>query len=374
MEDRNSKNTAKKNGWGHLLKRCLWLLLIPLGLILARLAKGDPEGVERLFSAKIYPWIANAVSSLTSRIYGSLAEVLIIAGVALIVLFIIWNFVRLFMRRIKPVRILHKIVSLGITAGVLLVLFYSMWGFNYYRPTLSALMELDVRERSNDELETLCIKLRDDAIALRAQVQEDGDGVFYVKEGYRTVFSELPAAYRTLSEKLDIIRCEPVAAKGVKLSYAMSYTGISGIYIPFTAEANVNTDQPPLLLYNAAAHEMAHFQGVAREDEANFIAYLACIESDDPAIRYSGVMSALIYSANQLYSVDAAAHSALVSSYSEGMRRDINAYNVYWKSFEGPVEEFTDDLNDSYLKFNDQENGVKSYGMMVDLLLAYYSG
>ena len=30
-------------------------------------------------------------------------------------------------------------------------------------------------------------------------------------------------------------------------------------------------------------------------------------------------------------------------------------------------------MNDTYLKFNKQEDGVNSYGMMVDLLLAYYA-
>ena len=59
--------------------------------------------------------------------------------------------------------------------------------------------------------------------------------------------------------------------------------------------------------------------------------------------------------------------------YSEGMLRDLRDYNAYWDSFEGPIEEAVDNMNDNYLKFNKQENGVKSYGMMVDLLLAYYA-
>ena len=29
-------------------------------------------------------------------------------------------------------------------------------------------------------------------------------------------------------------------------------------------------------------------------------------------------------------------------------------------------------MNDAYLKANGQENGLRSYGRMVDLLLAYY--
>lgn len=32
----------------------------------------------------------------------------------------------------------------------------------------------------------------------------------------------------------------------------------------------------------------------------------------------------------------------------------------------------SDRVNDAYLKANGQENGLRSYGRMVDLLLAYY--
>ena len=154
----------------------------------------------------------------------------------------------------------------------------------------------------------------------------------------------------------------------------MSYGGIAGIYIPYFAEANVNINQPALLIASSAAHETAHYLGVAREDEANFVSYLACTYSLDASVRYSGTMLALINCANQLYASDAELYRRLVSEYySEGMLRDLRDYNAYWDSFEGPMEEAVDNMNDNYLKFNKQENGVKSYGMMVDLLLAYYA-
>lgn len=371
MEEGSKKRVSKRHGWMRLLTKALWLLLIPLGLLIPVLAKNDPAAVERIYSSKMYPKIAEFISSLTSKTPASIAETLLIVGVLLIVAYLVVGLFRLFMRKIRPVAFLHKIVNLGIIAGVLLILFYGLWGLNYYRPTLSELMELDVRERPTEELAQLSSELATEAASLRAEVSEDGDGVFYLKSGCREYFDMLPEAYASLSEKLDIIRTKATPAKSVRLSYAMSYTGISGIYIPYTAEANVNVDQPPLLVISAAAHEMAHFQGVAREDEANFIAYLVCLESEEPAVRYSGVMNALIYCMNQLYDADRDAYAAVRALYTEGMMRDLTDYNAYWDSFQGPVEEFTDNLNDSYLKFNDQEHGVKSYGMMVDLLLAY---
>ena len=83
-------------------------------------------------------------------------------------------------------------------------------------------------------------------------------------------------------------------------------------------------------------------------------------------------MLALINCGNALYKSAPDKAAALRETYSDAVIRDIAAYNQYWEGYEGEVEETFDSINDSYLKFNLQENGVKSYGMMVDLMLAYY--
>ena len=54
----------------------------------------------------------------------------------------------------------------------------------------------------------------------------------------------------------------------------LSYLGISGIFIPFTCEANVNATLPDWEIPFTACHELAHQRGFAREDEANYVGYL----------------------------------------------------------------------------------------------------
>ena len=51
---------------------------------------------------------------------------------------------------------------------------------------------------------------------------------------------------------------------------------------------------------------------------------------------------------------------------------DLQANNSYWDQYEGKVAEVANQINDTYLKLNDQKEGVKSYGRVVDLMLAYY--
>ena len=113
-------------------------------------------------------------------------------------------------------------------------------------------------------------------------------------------------------------------------------------------------------------------RGYMREDEANFIAFLACRASDFPEFQYSGAMLAFIHANNALFSIDRDLGSETYAMLSEGVKRDLAANSRYWKQFEGPVAEASEAVNDTYLKANRQEDGVKSYGRMVDLLLADY--
>lgn len=365
------KNGIARSAWKAQLGKLPWLLLIPLGLYLPDLAAKHSEWIEQYYTNGIYPHISGAMASLTSRANFSLAELLLYALAASFAITVLVLLSGLIFRKMRMVRLFGFLLSLGITAGVLLNLFYVMWGFNYTRPALSVTMELSVRERPVEELELLCETLAENAAVLRAQVSENAEGIFVLPQGYQAEFKKIPTAYEALNNELQLFVSDATVVKGVYYSQGLSYAGIAGIYIPFTAEPNVNVDQPALLLLSSAAHETAHYMGVAREDEANFMAYLACINSDEPTIAYSGVMLALIHCTNKLCDADYDKYAALYASYSDAMKRDLADYNTYWDAFEGPIEETVNEVNDNYLKFNKQETGVQSYGMMVDLLLAY---
>lgn len=155
-------------------------------------------------------------------------------------------------------------------------------------------------------------------------------------------------------------------------SWWMSLTQITGVFSPYTYEANVNIAAPDYTIPATICHELAHTRGFMREDEANFIGYLACEKSGDPQFTYSGVMLALVHSINRLYSVDYNAFCQVNDTLSDGVRRDFAYNNTYWEKHEGPVAAVSEAVNDTYLKVNNQQDGTQSYGRMVDLLLADY--
>lgn len=374
MDKKMRARKYDENDWSHVLAKLPWLAVLAAGYGLVMLASKYPEHTETYYSRGVFPYISAFLGRISSYARGvSIVELLIYAGIISIVVIAIIKIIGLVLGKISFARFLSFLLGLCVAAGVLFNLFYIDWGYNYSRPSLYTLMELDVEPRPVEELEALSRMLAERAVELRAEVEEDEAGVFTLPEGYEAYFYKIPEAYEALGAEEELFSRKTYPAKGVLASVGMSYAGIAGIFVPFTGEANVNVDQPALLMLSSAAHETAHYLGIAREDEANFVGYLACAYSDAPAIEYSGVMLALINCTNKLYAADQELYNGVRALYSQGMLRDLSDYNEYWASFEGPIEEKVTKINDNYLKFNQQDEGVKSYGLMVDLLLAYYA-
>ena len=148
----------------------------------------------------------------------------------------------------------------------------------------------------------------------------------------------------------------------------------AGIFSPFTMEALYNADIPDSSKLFVALHELSHLSGFMREDEANFIAFLACRESGDYDLRYSGYINALSYLLN---AYDGEDFVDLIHTIPAQVRVEFAYRWAYWNSFlEKPggaaIAAASSAVNDAYLKSQGQQHGVKSYGRVVDLLIADY--
>ena len=189
---------------------------------------------------------------------------------------------------------------------------------------------------------------------------------------YSEMNDKLMDAYSSTAEKYDFLSHFSSRLKPVMLSYPMSYTHITGIYTFFTGEANLNVHFPDYTLPYTAAHELSHQRGIAREDEANFMAFLVCLESDDAYIRYSGYLNLYEYVASALYSASPELYWQLNASLSPSVRAEMSAYSDFFDSFRDSVaSEVSETVNNATLILHGTE-GVKSYGMVVELAVAYY--
>ena len=152
----------------------------------------------------------------------------------------------------------------------------------------------------------------------------------------------------------------------------LSVQQLTGVYSPFTVEANYNSEIPAYNIPHTICHELSHLKGYMREDEANFIGYLACTGSESRSFRYSGYLTGWVYAGNALAKADYDGFIELYKKLDEKARNDLEENNVFWDRFEGKTAEVSTKVNDTYLKAHSQTDGVLSYGRMVDLMLADY--
>jgi hypothetical protein len=341
--------------------------IVPVIVFLNTILKKWPEGVEKIYSTGFNRNIRQVLSIVTGVVPFSLAEILVILLFLVLVLLVAKIFIK-----IKSGDMLHAVINLVTYLSALYIIFMVFWGFNYNRLSFDKIANLKLEKSSEQDLYLLCQDLIKRANTLRPQVEESSQGVMIISGGYKDVLRRTKDGYDKASLVFKELGGKYGTPKPILLSKQLSYTGITGIYIPYTGEANVNINITDLLLPATAAHEAAHQRGFAREDEANYIAYLTCTLNKDIDFQYSGTMLALIYSMNALYDKDVTAYRELTKTYYDGVKKDLKFDSEFWAKYEGKVEEFSDKINNSYLKSNGQEDGVQSYGRMVDLLLAEY--
>jgi hypothetical protein len=247
-----------------------------------------------------------------------------------------------------------------------------LMGFNYAREPLNVSLGITVKDRSKEDLKEVCYILLERTNTSREKCVEDAEGVMKLKNGIGNALKNGYKGFNAVSGVYPALQGAPGRAKGVMASHLWSYTGITGMYFPFFVEANVNIDTPHPFIPDSIMHELSHQRGIAREDEAEFTAFLTGINHPDNDFKYSSYLNAYLSVSGSLYSVDSKEYDKLSSMLSDAVKRDINSNYKYWKQFEGPVQNVSTSVNNAYLQSNLQLDGVKSYGRVVDLLLGYY--
>lgn len=376
-QDRTTRKDALKASWRRELRRLWWLVPGIIALVLTMLARANPDACEHVFSRGVYPWISSVWGYLPSLTSFSVAQWVVVIAVVSIACMLIYYIMRIITRRGERLRYLYRLVTSAFSIISIAFFLYAMLcGLNYYRLTFAQNEGFDVRESTTQELVDLCSELTVELNATRAEIGGDMQAHIDERGGFAGYAVRSIDEMKVLAEQYTTLE-RPVYSqpKPVTLfSWLMSYGDITGMYFAFTVESNINTLPPFYTIPATMGHELAHQCGYMREDEANFIAYLACKQSGDPLIRYSGYFSAYAYALAALYQVDEDAARAVDAKLSDAVRADYATNREFWASYDGPFRNFAQQANDAYLKANDQSDGVRSYGRMVDLLLAERRG
>jgi hypothetical protein len=346
-------------------------LLLPAAVALQIGAAASPSLVERAYSRGFYRVVAGAFAASIGRLPFSVGEAVVILGIAIAAGWAMGVVRRLVRGRGRRWAVLRSaLAEAWVGAGAVYLAFVVLWGLNYRRQPYAELAGLDTRPAAIDELTAVCEKLVAAANHARDGLPEDEAGVLRLPDGRAGALRRAPAGYREAARKQPALAGPSARAKPVLISTPLSYLGISGIFCPFTGEANVNTTLPEPDVPFASCHELAHAHGFAREDEASYVGYLACTQHPDADFRYSGLLGASLYAMNALFRVDRNGYARLNALRAPGARRDIQALVAWAERYRGPAERASRAVNNAYLKIQGQKEGVRSYGRMVDLLIA----
>ena len=250
------------------------------------------------------------------------------------------------------------------------LLFMLLWGLNHLAPPIEEQLGMKLEDYTVQDLQQAAVWYAKRAATLSKQVERNAEGKLVIPT-ISELSEEGKLAYELLGEENDRFANAVPAAKPLLASKLYGKMGISGLYLCLTGEACVSTETYGLSMPFTICHEMGHSLAVARENEANYLAFLACRASENKLFQYSGYYSAFLYCHNALQQQDSASAQALWEHCSAEMRRDSDLHTEHLKQFEGATKERAEKLNDSYLKLFSEE-GIEAYGQVTDYLVAEY--
>lgn len=356
-----------------IILRILFLMLFPLSFLLVGIAQSHPQFIEKYLSRGLNRTITSIISKYFNLFGFSVTEIIIYCLIIFGIFTIFLLIKRLIQRNIRGFLSILLCGAMIFSTG-----YFSItvsFSLNYYRVPLVESLNYKTGNPTAEELADVTSSEISQINELSKQINYDKNGISYYDGTFDNLSSQVFNGYYNLSNKnstyQDIFGYSKPRPKPVMISPLWSYSGIAGMYVPITREANVNTDIPQFMLPFNASHESAHFRGFAREQEANFIAYLSCINNDDVYFQYSAHMSAYLYLANALYQTDQSLWKETVSKLDKSCVGDFVYYNQYLDDHSGKVQEVSNNINDSFLKSQGQA-GVITYNMFVQLLCDKY--
>ena len=215
---------------------------------------------------------------------------------------------------------------------------------------------------------------------LSGLVKRTADGTAVYDDLKETLYAQCIRAMQAQGDRYPYLAGYYPRPKPVRASHFMSQQHLLGIYFPFTMEANYNTVMYPLNLPATICHEYSHLKGIILEDEANYFGFVACIESEDPYLQYSGYLSVLGYLSRQIRkSVPQEIRRTLEAANEQVCKDDVFLTEEQWAEVEKKAVFSTDAVNqatnvflETNLTMNGVEDGLNSYSRVVRFVIRYF--
>jgi hypothetical protein len=330
--------------------------------ILFKIITQNQNWIENYYINGFYKFFTQFLRKTTSFFPFSIGLILVYALFFLISIYLGYSIYQIYQKRKKLIDFLLN-VSIWLPA---VYLYYMLtWGLAYHKLPIEKLMNLNKERITEKEYQQLAEKLVIDTN--KSKIESKNSEML----DFEKIFQKADLGYKKLTEKYAYLNYTNPSIKIASGSNLLSYMSTSGIYMFPTGEANVNANN---VLYHApfvTCHEMAHQLGFASEDEANFLAYISCINHPDPQFKYAANYGVVFRALSKVAESDSIKAKMLYEQLNPLVIEDFKKEIALWKKYKNPIQKYLiSPFYDLFLKSNGVEEGAKSYDLVIDLLVA----
>ncbi|MFN2438510.1 MAG: DUF3810 domain-containing protein [Chitinophagaceae bacterium] len=350
-----------------LLRDRLFLGLL-VTAILIKLFSLNEAWVENYYTQGFYPFISSFLRILFGWIPFSVGDIFYTSAVIYLVVKV-WKFLQLLIKRRAPTHFSRLLLIKYLKLILLIyIAFNLLWGLNYNRQGIAKQLALNVQPYSIEDLQHLIV-------SLQQRLCFYGDKVDSIKRlplnKNKNLFKEGLATYQKAEKQFSFLNYNYPSIKASLYTPLGHLFGFTGYYNPFSAEAQIKTTIPVFLKPFVLSHEMSHQLGYAKENEANFIAFLTSKNSVNPEFRYSAYFEMWLYANRELSKFDFERARLFQLTAHQQVKKDYRNYMQYIYDTRNVVEPFVSVFYDNYLKANNQPKGNRTYSEVIAWLIAY---
>jgi len=351
-------------------KAVITLFLLSICLII-HFYSGNENRVEMAYSTGFFVNFSRFLRSVFGILPFSIGDILY----GLLVAWLLWKLgkflVHIFRKQPGISKKGYYICALYKTfvfCSIIYIVFNLFWGINYNRKGIAWQLGLNMEKYNQSDL----LEMNGILVEKINRAKKELIAGKTVYPSNQQLFGMVSQAYQKLSAGYPFLKYQPASLKSSIWGWLGNYTGFTGYYNPFSGEAQVNTTIPKFLQAFVACHEVGHQLGYAKENEANFVGYLAAANSGNTLFEYSVYLDMFTYANRNLYFMDTTAARKYSKELSPEVLADIKewtAFNRRHQSIAAPVISW---IYGKYLQGNRQPGGILSYDEVTGFMIAYY--
>ena len=336
-------------------------LFLQIGLV--HWASKHSQFVETYYSLGIYPHISRFMRRLFGWLQVSVGD-LVYLILILLLLRLIYQIIK------KPGAWRPILFRLGAAISIFYFAFYSLWGLNYSRISVAENLGLVDEAYDIEKVENLTGRILERTRTLHKFLSTHDTLPVSSPYTKRQILALTRLGYSSLSQDLPQYAYHNPSIKNSIFSLPLTYMGFAGYLNPLTGEAQVDALIPEVSYALTASHEVAHQLGVAYENEANCVGFLAAALHEDPYFNYAAMLFALRYALSDIRRYDQELFENYLEKVPEGVLENLRESDRFWQSYQNPLEPLFKGFYDNYLKYNQQEDGLETYNQITGLLIS----